>query len=249
MKRTALAITIASVITGSAAAADYPVRGAVRVGCPAAAFEGAYIGANGGGAWWSTNRTDQDAVVGEVTTYNQKTAAGIVGGQLGYNWARCNTLIGVEVDGDWSSAERTTQLIPNTPGVDVHLRSRFDAIWTARVRVGLAADNLLVYLTAGAAGAHFNTDWVNFTFAPPPVLLLQANISEVRWGFVGGFGTEWALSDRVSLRSEVLYADFTDREHSLLVAGFGPADFTHGDSMWLARVGLNLRLGPTLAGH
>jgi hypothetical protein len=30
-------------------------------------------------------------------------------------------------------------------------------------------------------------------------LLLQANISEVRWGFVGGFGTEWALSERVSL--------------------------------------------------
>jgi hypothetical protein len=82
--------------------------------------------------WWSTNRTDQDAVIGEVTTYNQKTAGGIVGGQLGYNWARCNTLLGVEVDGDWSSAERTTQLIPNTPGVDVHLRSRFDAIWTAR---------------------------------------------------------------------------------------------------------------------
>src|SRR5947209_8505589 len=86
MKRAALAITIASVITGSAAAADYPVRGAVRVGCPAAAFDGAYIGANGGGAWWSTNRTDQDAVVGEVTTYNQKTAGGILGGQLGYNW-------------------------------------------------------------------------------------------------------------------------------------------------------------------
>jgi hypothetical protein len=50
-------------------------------------------------------------------------------------------------------------------------------------------------------------------------------------------------------RSEVLYADFTDREHSLLVPGFGPANFTHGDSMWLARLGLNLRLGPTLAGH
>src|ERR1700737_4902126 len=96
IKRTALAITIVFVITGSAAAADYPVRGAVRVGCPAAAFDGAYIGANGGGVWWSTNRTDQDAVVGEVTTYNQKTAGGIVGGQLGYNWARCNTLLGVE---------------------------------------------------------------------------------------------------------------------------------------------------------
>jgi hypothetical protein len=80
------------------------------------------------------------------------------------------------------------------------------------------------------------------------VLLLQANISEVRWGFVGGFGTKWTLSERVSLRSEVLYADFTDREHSLLVPGFGPA-ITHGDSMWLARLGLNLRLGPTLAGH
>src|SRR5260370_41145446 len=83
MKRSALAIAIASVITGSAAAADYPVRGAVRVGCPAAAFDGAYIGANGGGVWGSTNRTEQGAVIGGVNASNQRAAGGLRGRQRG----------------------------------------------------------------------------------------------------------------------------------------------------------------------
>jgi outer membrane immunogenic protein len=240
MKKHVIGVAITAVMASSAMAADLPVKAAAPVrGCAAAAFDGGYVGVNGGGVWWSTNRTDQDALLGEVTSYNQKGAGGVVGGQIGYNWTRCNTLIGLEADGDWTSASITTRLLPNTPGIDVHIKSEFDALVTQRVRAGLVLDDVLLYVTAGAAEGHFRTEWTNNTFAPPPVVLLQANLSEWAWGVVAGFGAEWALGNHLSVRSEVLYADFIDRQHSVVVPGFGPANFTHGDNMWVARLGLN----------
>jgi hypothetical protein len=64
---------------------------------------------------------------------------------------------------------------------------------------------------------------------------------------VAGFGTEWAWSDRVSLRAETLYIDFVDREHNVPAL---LANFTHGDSMWLTRVGVNVKFGgPVIAAY
>ena len=52
------------VVTGSASAADMPVKYAppVKV-CAADWFRGGYIGVNGGGVNWTANRTDQDQVL------------------------------------------------------------------------------------------------------------------------------------------------------------------------------------------
>ena len=76
-------------------------------------FSGGYVGINGGTVNWTANRTDQDEVLVDTATYVQKKWGGVVGGQIGYNWTSCNTVFGIEVDGDWSSARATTQLIPN----------------------------------------------------------------------------------------------------------------------------------------
>ena len=59
-----------------------------------------------------------------------------------------------------------------------------------------------------------------------------------------GFGVEWALSDRVSIRSEVLYVDFLDHsKRFLLAAPTTFATFTESDSAWISRIGLNVKLG------
>jgi outer membrane immunogenic protein len=231
---------------GSAAAADLAVRMPARAiaNCPAAWFDGAYVGVNGGGVLWNANRTDQDGVIVDTTTTVQKKGSGVVGGQVGYNWTRCNTLVGVEIDGDWSGARVTTQYFPNAiPPVNVNISSRFDGLVTGRVRAGVALDNLLVYVTGGVAGGHFRTTWTNI--APAVPLFLQADISEWAWGFAAGFGVEWAWTDRLSVRGEALYLDFLDRERTALFPPLVPptANFTHSDSMWLARVGINLKLG------
>jgi len=242
MSKLVLATAVVALAAGSAAAADMGVNVPARPNCPAAWFDGGYIGLNGGGVLWIANRTDQDGAIVDTMTVVQKKSGGVAGGQIGYNWTRYNTLFGLEIDGDWASAKATTQFLPNTPGINVNVTSRFNALTTARTRAGVVLDNLLLYVTGGVAGGQFRTTWTNF--APP--ILVQADISEWRWGWVAGFGTEWAWSDRVTVRSEALYVDFTDREHTVPII---PANFTHGDSMWLARVGINVRLGGPIAGY
>jgi outer membrane immunogenic protein len=112
---------------------------------------------------------------------------------------------------------------------------------TGRVRAGAALDNLLLYVTGGVAAARINTTWKDFDEV--------AQINEWRWGWVAGFGTEWAFTDRISLRSEVLYVDFVDRAHRVpFNSGFiNFAHFTHSDSAWIARVGLNVKFGGPVA--
>src|SRR5215467_7264489 len=96
MKKLVLATTMVALAAGSAAAADMGVNVPVRQNCPAAWFDGGYIGVNGGAVQWTANRTDQDGVIIDTTTIVQKKAGGVAGGQIGYNWTRCNTLFGVE---------------------------------------------------------------------------------------------------------------------------------------------------------
>src|SRR5438093_861598 len=94
--------------------------------CAAAKFSGGYIGVNGGGVSWTANRTDQDEVLVDTASYVQKKWGGVVGGQIGYNWTTCNTVWGIELDGDWANTKVTTQLIPNSPLFNINIASRFD---------------------------------------------------------------------------------------------------------------------------
>lgn len=191
---------------------------------------------SGGGLSYTANRTDQDEVLLDVATYVQKKWGGLVGGQIGYNWANCNTFWGIEIDGSWSNAKVTTLFDPDDDRASI--TSRLNALVTGRARAGAALDNMLFYLTGGVAAARLKTTWADDEAA--------AVINEWRWGWVAGFGTEWAFTDRVSLRSEVLYVDFVDRHHRELFDG-DFANFTHSDSAWIARVGLNVKFGGPVA--
>ena len=240
MKRSfvAAAVLAASVLTGSAMAADMPTKSpTARPACAAAWWQGGYIGVSGGGVSYTANRTDQDEALVDAATYVQKKWGGLVGGQVGYNWTNCNTFWGMEIDGSWSNTKVTTVLDSED---DIRITSRLNALVTGRVRAGAALDNLLLYVTGGVAAARINTTWTNFEDV--------AQIKEWRWGWVAGFGTEWAFTDRISLRSEVLYVDFVDRAHR--VPFFSPdsfTNFTHSDSAWITRVGLNVKFGGPVA--
>jgi outer membrane immunogenic protein len=245
-------LTIVSPILGmllatAATAADLPIAPvfAAPPSCPAHRFQGFYAGLNVGGTAWTANRTDQDAFVSEAATYVQKQSGFIGGGQIGYNWSRCNSLFGGELDGDWTNASVTTRFLPNVPGVDARVTSRFPGLMTGRIRSGLVLDNLMIYLTGGVAAASFRTTYGLVTAAPP--FAASTEISEWRWGWVTGLGTEWAWSDRISITSEVLYVDVRDREYQRLIVpttGAAPflSNFTHGDSMWISKWGLNFKL-------
>jgi hypothetical protein len=61
-----------------------------------------------------------------------------------------------------------------------------------------------------------------------------------------GVGTEWAVTDRVSIKSEALYLRLQDDIFSRTSAVSGPGDtkrVDHVDSVWLGRIGVNFKLG------
>src|SRR5712692_7631174 len=171
MKKLILAAAAVMVVAGSASAADMAVkyRAPVKV-CAADWWRGGYIGINGGGVNYQANRTDSDDFLfGSSSTYVQKKWGYVVGGQIGYNWTTCNTLWGIEIDGDWGRADVTTTAFPAAAGFNLNVNSRFDGLVTGRARTGIVLDSLLLYLTGGVAAVHSRTTWTR-AFAPPVVL-------------------------------------------------------------------------------
>jgi outer membrane immunogenic protein len=247
MKRSfVLGAVLTCVVASSVMAADMPTKApTARPACAAASWQGGYAGVSGGGVSYTANRTDQDEVLLDAATYVQKKWGGLVGGQVGYNWTNCNTFWGMEIDGSWSNTRVTTFLDPEDTNGNTRVTSRLKALATGRVRAGAALDNLLLYGTGGVAAARINTTWADGSDDA------QVHIKEWRWGWVAGLGTEWALTDRISLRSEVLYVDFVDRRHRVPFFPDGTlANFTHSDSAWITRVGLNVKFGgPVAAGY
>lgn len=242
MNRLALIATAAFAVIGSAQAADFDGSPAPPTGCAAPLFSGWYAGVNAGGVNYTANRTDQDGVLGAPATYVQKDWGILAGGLAGYTWARCYAIFGVEIDGNWSNTKASTSLFPNAPGT-ASITSGFDGLLTARTRVGVAFDRLLLFLTGGVAYAHIRTAWTANFGAP---FNGDRQIEEWRWGWVAGFGTEWAWTDRVTIRSEVLYIDLLDNDTRVLFYPSVPqhASFTRSDSIWISRIGLNVRFGP-----
>src|SRR5262249_29822157 len=127
--------------------------------CAGAQWQGGYIGVHGGGVNYTANRTDLDEFLEDASGYVQKTWGGVVGGHIGYNWTGCNTVWGVEVDGSWVSAKRTTHIEAGDTNAGELLTSRLDALVSARLRTGLALDNVFLYVTGGIAGARIRTTW------------------------------------------------------------------------------------------
>jgi hypothetical protein len=71
----------------------------------------------------------------------------------------------------------------------------------------------------------------------------QFTFSDWRAGWVVGVGAELGVATNISIRSEVLYVAAGDRTFTFISPTLGPGNFAHSDSMWMARVGLNVKLG------
>ena len=67
-----------------------------------------------------------------------------------------------------------------------------------------------------------------------------------RWGGVVGVGTEWAINNNWSLKSEFLYMAFERDEVNFVSPVHNPGvnqRFESQDSVWVSRIGLNYRFG------
>ena len=214
------------------------------------------MGAQAGGAYYDHTWSDRDAWSGNNADDLQRsnvnmTKSGFIGGVGGgYNWQSRCTLFGVEVDYNWARIRNSTIETDGDAGVNLDfltVESRMRGFGTVRARTGLIVDNLLLYVTGGFAYSKFDRTYTQVDLSPP-VLSETFTTNKTKWGWVGGFGTEWAWTQNWSIKSEVLYARFEQDEQTFTCTVFCPAPpqtrrFGHQDSVWVSRIGINYRFG------
>jgi len=180
--------------------------GAAFAGEGQTGWTGFYLGVYAGGAQSSDsigvavdgdNIGAIDDIAGSGATF---------GGLVGYSRQVGRVVVGVEADfgGTDVDGDATGQIM-RLP-VDASL----DYMWTASVRARagvLATDNLLIYGTAGVAGAYLDGG-VDGPFG-------ELSDAAARWGWVVGGGMEFAATEHVRLRVEYLHADLGESSYSI----------------------------------
>jgi outer membrane immunogenic protein len=248
--KTILIATIALTVLaggGVAAAADLDLQTkAPHRGCGGGAFQGIFVGIHGGGVNHTATRADHDDYLGggnQASTYTLNATGGLIGGQAGYNYQCRDAVFGIEIDGSWMQASRSFRLFPNAGPPLATVTSRLDSLVTARARAGIVANGMLmIYVTGGIAAVQTRTTWA--VAFPVPGGDESFPFKEWNWGWVAGFGVEWAATERLSLRSEVLYVGLGERDYTFnsALAVIPNNTVTHSDSIWVARIGANVRL-------
>jgi outer membrane immunogenic protein len=238
-----------AVSVGSAQAADlYDPRESLKDAQSApgpracALFQGLYIGGHAGSASHDWSWDDRDAWAKDASlalpSSVSDTESDFIGGvQGGFNWQRGCTVFGLEADWSWAGLEATER---HTDGGSDSLTVASDVsgFGTVRMRSGVVVDSLLIYATGGFAFADIDRHW---TVNNGPSLESFSS-DDRRWGWTAGVGTEWAIADRISLKSEALYLRFED-ETFTRTSGSENKRFDHEDAVWVGRVGLNVKLG------
>jgi outer membrane immunogenic protein len=211
---------------------------------PACDWTGFYIGLQAGVGNYESNVTDNEYFFGFDTAHSTDIN-GLFGGQLGYNWQKGAIVFGVEADGAWANFDAHNTANPAGLGDYFKRGSEIDFLGTVRGRVGLAYENVLVYVTGGVAfadgerHARYNEDGANIATEE----YADWKADDFRVGVVGGVGVEYMATCNWTVKAETLFAAFgEDTAHDS--SGQNP-DFTYTfqDQVWMVRLGLNYKFG------
>jgi outer membrane immunogenic protein len=225
-------------ITAPASAADLspapgpaPIYTKAPMMAPVWSWTGFYVGGNAGYAW---GHSDLSSVAGgpptfppgyfTATSYGPVDAAGqgklnphsfVGGAQAGYNWQVGHLVAGLEADFDYfhmNASRAVSGVYPccaaNSPFA---LTQSVGTNWlfTARPRLGYAADNWLLYATGGVAVTDISTTQ---SFSDPVLTSLgmgeSLSASSTKVGWAAGAGVEYGVTRHWSLRAEYLHVDF-----------------------------------------
>ena len=205
-------------------------------------FGGFYVGIAGGSTTYNSHYTDRDSyavINGAFSTSDSSSEDGLnIGGTIGYTRQTGCTIFGVEADWSWTDTDISRSLtVFGIPGTGVSVRDEVQSIGTLRTRAGVVVNNLMLYVTGGLAWAEIDHritgNALNETFTT----------SGTRWGWTVGAGTEYAFTDRISLKSELLYVKLEDESNSFRSLTTQDFRFNHSDDIWITRIGLNFKLG------
>jgi outer membrane immunogenic protein len=217
MKRILVVALAAMAAASGASAADLPVpAGPAPAYIPYAAaynWGGGYVGINGGYAFGQSQWSDPNNPSLNTSSGNFNVSGGLIGLTMGVSGQSGSLVYGVEGDFDWQGVSGTstsnntfcTSLITSTaasaPAAGLSCKSESTWLGTFRARLGYAWDRVLVYGTAGGAGASLNTALNG--------LPVQNNAN---WGWTAGAGIEVALADNWTAKIEYLFVDLLSTE-------------------------------------
>lgn len=145
-------------------------------------WEAGYIGGYLGGAI-NTSKNDFSDSTGKKGSVK-------LGGYAGWNFQNDNIVYGVEGDAGYNSFKEKDEGLSVNGGFEGSLRAR----------LGYDMGVVMPYITAGVAGAQFNTK------TPAD------SVKQFRVGWTTGVGAETMLTEKVSARLEYRFADFGKKD-------------------------------------
>ena len=195
-------------------------------------FAGLYVGGNAG--WGDTDvggvfDTAGTAPFAEFALFDMENVNG--GVSVGYNFQSGAILFGIEGDYSWNTS--ADQFVDGENDIQ---RLESDFIATIRGRVGVVANNMLVYATAGIAFGELDFLAENG----------QDKLSFSATGLTFGGGIEYKFTDAISLKAEYLRVSFDESIGD--DSGFDNfSDGDEDDSLTfkghdVVRLGLNVKL-------
>jgi outer membrane immunogenic protein len=203
-------------------------------------WSGIHVGILASGDVLSQQAPDEDGYYyGDY--YGSSTASKLGGGlgiDIGANAQYGHVVLGADLDANWLTGKVTH-------GGDIYdLDSYFDGKWkdyiTLRAKAGLAIDRGLIYVTGGLA--FVNAEYrVCYYDGCSPSASYDYGSKPSQFGFTGGVGFEYALTDSLTINGEYLYVGVASKTatapYDLSDEEIYKATFT--SSANFVRVGLN----------
>ncbi len=211
---------------------DAPVA-APESRCSGGPFAGAYVGIQGGWVRSDLELKDQDYYYPQPG-FSTDGDGWSVGAYYGYGWQCDRLYFGFESDINWTDADSSFGIAGQV------LNSSYDYYGTSRVRLGLAHENVLVYVTGGLAYAkvEHQLNWNDAYFS-------QSD-DDRKWGWTIGGGIQLDRG-RWGLKAEILYVDLGSETHNYAYGDnaycyYCTARVKWEDDFVVARIGVSFKL-------
>jgi len=228
MKKACGLIGASLLVAGPAFAADLAVPAPVYKAPPAAPvfnWTGFYVGGNAGyGSGTNTDPAVSFTDPGGAIGFAPYFAAGgnvfpslqpkgfIGGGQIGYDWQTFgwapHLVLGVVADFQGADIAASGSATVTPPGGFVTstqaLSEKLETLGTARLRIGWAADNWMLY---GSGGIAYGSVDSTLNFNAPGILTFSGSQTDARTGWAAGGGVNYAVTPRWIVGIDYLHYD------------------------------------------
>jgi opacity protein-like surface antigen len=201
-------------------------------------WTGLYIGPYLGADWGYTNWTFTD----DGGTTNPRFAGLLGGGEIGYNYQAGKWVFGIEGD---AGVTNTRGARPCPTGFFYNCEINTNWLATTTARVAYATwDRLLVYAKGGAVIAQDRAESSCNTVSQPTIPAAgltgcpSQSDSKVNAGWTVGLGSEFGLTQNVSVKSEIMYFALGSDRYN--IAGI-PTDIQSNG--FISTVGLHVLFG------